>query len=250
MRRKICLPVLFLCAWAGLTAQPGSLRMGQLIDVPIAKTLFQGEMMAELRMYSRGGLLSSILVGLTDRIGMGVSYGGENIIGMGKVNMNPQPAVHVQYLVISEENLSPGVIVGFNSQGLGAYNKSLKRYAVKSRGLYAAASKNTSFLGGLGMHGGLNWSLENEDRDNDPNLFIGFHKWINPELCILADYDTAVNDNQDKALGSGKGYLNAAVQWSFNQTLYVEFDWKNILENGHHVPGSSREIKLIYITHL
>jgi hypothetical protein len=243
--------MILIISMAGtLFSQPGSLRLGQLVDVPVAKTLFQGEMMIELRMYAHGGLLTSVLVGLTDKIGMGVSYGGENIIGMGKVNMNPEPAVHVQYLIIAEQNLSPGVMIGFNSQGMGAYDKSLKRYAVKSRGIYAAVSKNTSFLGGLGLHAGLNWSLENEDRDKDPDLYMGLHKWINPDLSLLCEYDTAVNDNEDKTLGSGKGYLNAAVQWSFNQTLYVECSWKNILENGHQVPGSSREIKLIYVTHL
>jgi len=248
---KKCFRCLFLFLFTGsIAAQPGSLRIGQLVDVPVAKTLFQGEMMAELRMYPKGGLLTSVLVGLTDRIGMGISFGGENIIGMGEVNMNPQPAVHLQYLLISEQNLSPGIMIGFNSQGLGAYNQDLKRYAIKSRGIYAVMSKNTSFLGGLGMHGGLNWSLENEDKDKDPNVFIGFHKWINPELAILCEYDAAINDNQNKALGSGKGYFNAAVQWSFNQTLYVEFDWKNIFENGKNIDGSSREIKLIYVTHL
>ncbi len=245
--RCFILPALAACT---LSAQPGALKMGQLIDIPVAKTLFQGEMAAELRMYPNGGLLTSVLVGLTDRIGMGISYGGENIIGMGKPNMNPQPAAHIQYLLIMEENLTPGIMIGFNSQGLGGYNKSLKRYAVKSRGLYAVVSKNTSFLGGLGIHGGLNWSAETEDNDRDANLFLGVHKWINQELSLLCDYDTAINDNNDKSLGSGQGYLNAAVQWSLNQTLFVEFDWKNILKNGDKIPGSSREIKLSYVTHL
>jgi hypothetical protein len=232
-----------------LLAQPGSLRFGQLVDVPVAKTLFQGEMSAELRLYTRGGLLTSVLVGLTDRIGMGISYGGENIIGTGKPNMNLQPEAHIEYLLFSEQNLSPGIMIGFNSQGYGGYNRTTDRYAVKSRGFYAVLSKNTSFLGGLGLHGGINWSPEQKD-DKDPDLFFGLHKWINPELALLCDYDTAINDNDDKALGSGKGYLNAAVQWSFNQTLYIEFDWKDILENRDSLPGSSREIKMIYIAHL
>jgi hypothetical protein len=220
------------------------------VDTPTAKTLLQGEMAAELRMYPNGGLLLSSLVGLTDRIGMGISYGGENIIGMGKANMNPQPAVHFNYLLFQELNLSPAVMIGFNSQGYGGYNKSLKRYAVKSRGAYAVVSKNTSFLGGLGMHAGVNWSLEQEDMDKDPNVFVGFHKWINPEMVVFCEYDTAINDNDDKSLGSGKGYFNAAVRWSMQQTLFVEFDWRNIFKNGVTVSGSSREIKLIYLTHL
>ena len=243
--RGLILSMLTSC----LLAQPGALRLGQLVDVPVAKTLFQGEMSAELRLYTKGGLLTSVMVGLTDRVGMGISFGGENIIGTGKPNMNPQPEAHIQYLLISEQNLSPGVMIGFNSQGYGGFSRVLDRYAIKSRGFYAVLSKNTSFLGGLGMHGGASWSPEQKD-DRDPDLFFGLHKWINPELVLLCDYDTAINDNGDKALGSGKGYLNAAIQWSFNQTLYIEFDWKNILENRDNLPGSNREIKMIYISHL
>ena len=139
-------------------------------------------------------------------------------------------------------------MVGFHSQGYGAYNKSLKRYAIKSRGIYAVASKNTSFLGGLGLHAGVNWSLETEDDDSDPNLFAGCHKYLGSDFVILGEYDTAINDNDNNAIGSGKGYLNLGVRWSFAQRLFFEFAWKNILENGSHSTGSSREVKLVYLT--
>ncbi|HDQ44755.1 MAG TPA: hypothetical protein ENN17_04535 [bacterium] len=231
-------------------SQPGALGLGQLIDVPIARALHQGVVSAELRIYPGGGLLSSVLVCLTDHLGMGVSYGGTNIIGTGKPEMNPLPCVHLQYLLFEEQMLSPAVMIGFNSQGYGGYHKSMKRYAIKSRGFYAVAGKNTSFLGGLGMHAGLNYSLENEDGDRDLNVFAGFHKWINPDLVVLGEYDAAINDNSDNTLGAGKGYLNAGVRWSVAQRFYVEFCWKNILENRENVPGSSREIKLIYLAHL
>lgn len=233
-----------------VSAQPGALNLGELSDVPVARTLHQGEVAADLRMYPGGGLLSSVLVGLTDFIGMGVSYGGTNIIGTGKPEMNPLPCVHVQYLLFVERMLAPAVMIGFQSQGYGGYDKSLKRYAIKSRGFYAVASKNTSFLGGIGMHLGLNYSLENDDGDKDLNFFAGFHKWINPDLVILGEYDAAVNDNSDNSIGAGKGYLNAAIRWSVAQRFFVEFAWKNILENRENVPGSSREIKLIYLARL
>ena len=244
---SIVLVSLFITA--STLAQPGSLYLGMLIDVPSAKTLPAGEIETELRIYTNGGLLSSLIVGVTDKFSLGVSYGGENIIGTGKVNLNPQPCVHLRYLVLKEHFLSPALLIGFNSQGYGKYDKKLKRYAVKSRGLYAVVSKNTSFLGGIGIHGGVNWSLENEDGDSDPNFFAGFHKRMGPSLVILGEYDTAINDNSNNAIGSGKGYLNLGVRWSFAQRLFVEFSWKNILENGKRVEGSSREVKLFYLTH-
>ena len=229
-------------------AQPGALILGELIDTPVAKTIPQASVQSTIRLYQEGGVLGSIQVGLTPRIAMGLSWGGENIIGSGDVDLNPRPEVHVQYLMFQELYLSPAILIGFQSQGSGAYISSLERYTVKSRGFYAVASKNTAFLGGLGIHAGINWSMENKDGDHDPNLFAGCHKWINPELVILTEYDTAINDNNDNAVGSGKGYFNAAVRWSVAQTFFMEFDWKNIFENNSTHAGSSREIKLVYFT--
>lgn len=234
----------------GVRSQPGALDLGELLDTPVARTLAQGEFTGELRIFPNGGLATAVLIGMTDRFGVGVSYGGENIIGIGKPRMDPRPCVHVQYLIFEEQFLSPSVVIGFQSQGFGGYDKSLERFAVKSKGFYAVASKNTSFLGGLGLHAGANYSLEQEDGDKDINAFVGCHKWINPELVLLGEYDAAINDNSDNAIGSGKGYLNAGVRWSFVQRFFVEFSWKNILENRDNVPGSSREVKLIYLSRL
>ncbi len=230
-------------------AQPGSLHIGQLVDMPAAKLLPPGDAAVELRMGPNGGLLFTVSVALGQRFGLGAAFGGENVIGRGKMRLNPQPSVHAEYLLFEERMLSPAVLLGFNSQGYGQYDKALKRYAVKSRGLYAVAGKSTSFLGGLGIHAGVNWSLETEDGDRDPNLFCGVHKWINPGLVLLGEYDTALNDNSDNAVGSGKGYLNAAARLSLVEGLWFEAAWKNILENGGRIAGSGREVKFIYTFH-
>ena len=247
MKKALCFLILIPAGF--VAAQPGSLHLDMLVDLPTAKTLEGGSIEAELRMYPQGGLLASLLVAVSERFSIGAGFGGENIIGTGETNMNSQPSVHVRYLLFKERNLFPGILIGFHSQGYGAYDRDLKRYAVKSRGFYAVVSKNTSFLGGLGLHGGVNYSLETEDGDSDPNFFVGCHKRINQDLTVIGEYDAAINDNDDNALGSGKGYLNLGVRWSFAQRLFVEFDWKNVLENGDNVPGSSREVKLVYLTH-
>lgn len=250
-KHSLFLTILLILGVASIPciSQPGSLNSGQLIDIPAAKLLPPGDVSMELRMYPNGGLLTGISIGLSERFGMGAGFGGENIIGTGKIRMNPQPSVHLEYLLFEELFLSPAVLLGFNSQGFGHWDKQFKRYTVKSRGLYAAASKNTSFLGGIGLHAGVNWSLENEDGDKDPNAFFGVHKWINPGLVLLGEYDTAVNDNSDNAVGSGKGYLNAGLRLSILDRFWFEIDWRNILENGDRVAGSTREVKFMYFVH-
>ena len=243
--RFVLLPFLFVMS--PLRAQDGDLQYGMLIDAPAAKTLDRGSFYAGLRMYHRGGLLASVCAGITDQFSMGVSYGGENMIGVGDIHLNPQPGVQLSLILFNERCFFPAVCIGFDSQGFGAYDPSLKRYAVKSRGLYAVAGKNTSFLGGLGIHGGVNWSLEREDGDRDINLFAGCHKWITPSLVLLCEYDTGINDNGGSALGSGKGYLNGGIRWSFQETLFIDFLWKNIFENHENRPGWGREIRLLYM---
>lgn len=231
-----------------LNAQPGAMQINTLIHTPVALSYEKGTIESSLGMYSNGGLLASLAIGITDRFDIGVSYGGENIIGTGDVNLNPQPCVQLRYMMYPEQYLIPAFLIGFDSQGFGRYDDSEKRYYNKSPGLYVVASKNTSFLGGLGLHCGINYSLEKED-DDDPNLFLGAHKFLNEELVVLSEYDLAINDNQDNTLGSGKGYLNLGIRWSFQNQFFVEFAWKDILENKRETTGSSREVKLYYKAH-
>ena len=220
-----------------------------LIDTPTAGTLDRGSYTAGLRLYPNGGVLGTICVGLSARATLGVSFGGENIIGEGDIHWNPGPGVQLRYRIIDENIALPAITIGFNSQGFGPYLKELKRYTIKSRGFFVAASKNYAFLGDLSFHGGANYSLETHDGDSDLNFFAGVMKSLNPSLWLVAEYDFAINDNADNSLGSGKGYLNAALRWVFAKQLYVQFSLKNILENKKNIPYANREIKLVYQEH-
>ena len=248
MKRVTFLIVINLFIYQLVWGQVGSIQSNMLWDIPVANQMFPANLETELRIYPNGGLLFSMLIGITEQFALGASYGGENVIGTGKANMNPLPCVHARFLVLHEFFLSPALLIGFNSQGYGGYSEDLKRYAIKSQGFYIVASKNTSFLGGLGIHGGANWSLEDKDGDSDPNFFVGCHKYLGSEIVVMGEYDTAINDNSDHSIGSGKGYLNCGVRWMLSPSFFLEFVWKNILENGEHVAGSSREVKLNYTT--
>ena len=218
-----------------------------LINRPTAGSLERGSYDIELRIYSQGGLLGGVAVGLTDRITFGATYGGLNIIGEGKVEWNPRPEVNIKYRLFEESYSGPAISVGYSGQGFGAWSDSLNRYQIKSPGVYTAASKNYSMMGNLGFHGGVNFSFENKDGDEDINMWIGFDKSINEEISILGEYDFALNDNRGETFGSGNGYLNAALRWSFVDELIIEFDVNNILGNRKDTAAASREIKIIYL---
>ena len=245
--KKLILCILLLTAVI-VTGQDLSLvEPTSLIDTPTAGTLMRGSFQTEIRAYSDGGLLGSIDVGITDRLMLGLSYGATNLIGTGDVDGNPQPGVHLRYRMIEEELMFPALVIGYDSQGFGAYIDSTERYSEKSPGIFVSASKNFIFLGTFGIHGGVNYSLENKDGDKDLNLFCGFDKSINPELLFIAEYDFAINDNNTKSLGAGNGYLNVGLKWIFAGKLNIDFLMKNLLKNKNDRPHMSREIRISYV---
>jgi len=216
-----------------------------LIDLPTAGTLERGSFALNMRMFANGGLLGEVAVGVTPRFMFGISYGGENVIGVGEVNWNPDPGIQARLRIIDENFAMPAVTVGFNSQGFGPYDKTFRRYKTKSRGLFVTASKNYAFFYNLGLHGGINYSLENDDNDDDVNLFFGADLSFNREFRLMLEYDLARNDNRnDTRFGSGKGYVNTGLQWLFSNRLFLQFNMKNVFKNG---PESvTREIQIGY----
>jgi len=231
-------------------AQTEDFEPTMLIDTPTAGTLPRGSFNLDFRIFHNGGLLTGLSVGVFDRFMFGISYGGENIIGEGEVNWNPRAEVNARYRLYEESYSLPAISIGFNSQGYGAYmdkdSISTGRYTIKSKGFYVVGSKNYSFLGLLGFHGGINLSLEDNDGDNDPNLFVGFDKSISSEISFVGEYDFAINDNEDNSLVAKKGYLNSALKWNIGSNLNLEINVKNLLNNRKNVPDSNREIKIIY----
>ncbi len=226
-----------------------------LIDTPTANFLSRKYFQLKLRVYQLGGMLGGLTVGLTNRLMFGVSYGGQNIIGQGKVSWNESPGVNLRYRLRFEDYRFPAVSLGFNSQGYGSYYSELKRYQIKSKGFYVVFSKNYFVLKDFGVHAGVNYSDENKGAEKDLNFFCGAHLMLDSELSLLWEYDFAINDNDDKSLGSGKGYMNAAVRWYFSRQLVFEFSVKNLLKNNRAIddepiPNLNRELKIIYFQNL
>jgi hypothetical protein len=210
-----------------------------------------------LRLYNDGGVLGSVTAGLMEKLMLGISYGGRNLLGQGKALVNDSPGINLRYIVYSESGSTPGFALGFDSQGNGLYFSSLRRYQIKSKGVYLTASKNLNVTrdSGIGLHGGINYSLEDQDNDKDLNFFCGATARIEKNILLLWEYDFATNDNEGKALGSGKGYMNAAVKVFLSSRFAIEFDVKNLLKNnkaieGVLIPALNRELKILYYEQL
>ncbi|MBN1327446.1 MAG: YjbH domain-containing protein [Candidatus Cloacimonetes bacterium] len=230
-------------------------EMNTLIENPTAGILQRGEAEISAKLFKNNGLIMGTRIGLFPRFMFGVSYGAERIVGNQDPVWHDRVEFNAKFRLIDETAKFPAVAIGYDSQGHGTYYKDAKRYDMKSKGFYLAASKNYLFLGNLGFHGGVNYSLETEDDDDDINLFAGIDKSIGDVVVLLAEYDVAWNDNEDpdseseiddKIKGLGKGYFNASFDIHFTDYLVVKFSFYDIFENREDTQGSDRTISLLY----
>jgi len=246
MRKIWTIALLPLFLWPGLSGAQ-DVQPRKLVDCPTAGLLPKGSFDLEIRAYSGGGLLAQASVGLTDRLAMGLSFGGGNIIGAGRINWNPRPEAQIKYRLFEESPIWPAVAIGFDSQGYGSYSDGLDRYEIKSKGVYGVLSKNYHLWGRpLGLHLGTNYSFEKKDGDDDLSFFLGLDKSLNEELSLVAEYDMALNDDrQNGVFGTGRGYFNMGLRWNIERRFFFELDIRNLTDNIENLSAFSRELRIV-----
>jgi len=248
----VCTVIGCICLTTSLSAQSNTgesatVEPTMLIDRPTAGMLGRGSYLVSGIFFQQGGLLFGVSVGLLDRFSFGISYGGTEIIGPNDPTMNPLPGVNVKLRMFEETTVVPAIAIGFDSQGKGPYLKGIDRYQIKSPGFYAVASQNYAVMGNLSVHGGINYSTERNDGDRDMNVFFGAEKSLGSSISLLAEYDLAINDNNNEALGRGRGYLNLGLRWSWGKGLIVGFDLKNIIKNQSNISIGNRTVQIEYV---
>ncbi|MCF7857907.1 MAG: YjbH domain-containing protein [Candidatus Cloacimonetes bacterium] len=218
-------------------------ELNTLIDAPTAGILQQGEAEISAKIYKNNGLLIGTKVGLFPRFMFGVNYGAEQIVGDAEPLWHDRVEFNAKLRVLDENIQLPAVALGYDSQGHGNYNDS--RYDIKSKGVYLSLSKNFFFFGNLGVHGGINYSLEDEDSDDEPNLFFGFDKTLGDMVVLLAEYDTGWNDNEAD-LVKGRGFFNASLDLHFTESLILKISFYDLMLNRISTQGCDRTITLLY----
>jgi|YelNatPaOPRAMG01_1025707.scaffolds.fasta_scaffold04266_5 hypothetical protein len=218
-----------------------------LVDMPTAGILKNGMVAMGVQFYEMSGMLVSLEAGAFNRLTFGLSYGGTNIIGSGTPDWNRYPGVNIRFRVLDETEASPAIAVGFDSQGKDRYLTDLNRYTFKSPGFFASASKYFTMLGYLGLHGGVNYSLENGDGNKNINFYVGADKSFGRDISLLFEYNFGINDNQGDSSKKGLGFINAGVRWSIGGGFTLEFDYKNILNLKKTTDGSLRVVRLEYV---
>ena len=231
----------------GTAGADATIEPRYLIDLPTAGMISHGNVALDFEFFQSNGMLSGVSIGAFDRLLLGVSFGGSNIIGTDRPTWNNAPGVQFKVRVLEENVFIPAIAVGFSSQGKETYVDRLNRYTIKSLGFYAVASKNYRTMGFLSLHWGVNYSLERSDNDDDINLFAGAEKTLGPFLSFLGEYDLAINDSNRDALGRGRGYLNFGLRVSAGNGFMLGIVLKDVLQNQQDISLGDRVIQLEYV---
>lgn len=220
-----------------------------LVDMPVAGIIPTTAGAIDTYLYPDGGILAGFTYGLMPNLNVGISFGGTRIIGSGGITWNNLPGISARYRIAEETILYPAVVLGFDSQGHDGWTPSLRQYVIKSPGFFAALSKNYQFLGTVSFHGGMNYTLERNDDDFDPNLYLGAEKSIGPIVSWLFEYNFAF-DNDRNQRGFWNGSLGTGFRVSTNIGFNADILFKNLLTSDFVHDKIIRSVRIQYVRYL
>lgn len=208
------------------------------VDQPDIDVPGHGVFNIQLRFGPGGEVLGLVHVGIWNRLGLGISYGAENLIGAGDPAVYELPGVQIRIVALEEGVLPPAVILGFDNQGYGGYDGT--RYTIRSKGLYCLAGKtffypNIVFSPSLGV----NYCFEADDQ---LDLFMGLKIQFGSSTALLLDYSPNFKDDLDR----NKGYFNTSLRFIFHDEVFFEFALRDILNNSIEDQQLNRLIKIGY----
>ncbi len=248
--RMMCLSAIVVL-WAFRAAPVSGQEFAEisLVDSPTAGVLPHGSYMFQGSFGPRSSLIFGVKIGFHDRFMVGASFGMQEFIGTGDIELNDKPGFEARIRIIEETLKGPALAVGIDTQGEDAYIEDDERYERKSKGFYAVLSKNYRFLRDFSVHGGVNYSLEDED-ERGVNIFGGFSMELIEGFCILLDYNAALDDNDPDVASSrtrGRGYLDSGIRFDYMENLRLKVLFKDLLGNYEPEKGVARSIEILYI---
>lgn len=219
-----------------------------VIDSPTAMVPGHGQVRLEVGAGPEGSVLAGVRVGLFERMDFGLSYGMQEVLGRGDVEVNPRPGIQFHALVLDEPTL-PAIGIGYDSQGRGRWIRDKDRYERKSTGFYAVATQNllvTSYEILTSVSGGVGYSLEPNRQAID--FFFGMTQQFGRGLALLVDYDLGLDD--DAGLDANRGYLDLGIQWRFGSGNHLRFLLRDLAGNYQAAGKIARELNFYYLVRL
>ncbi len=192
------------------------------VDQPVPVSLKHAEYYAGARLWGQSGVVVRFGVGLFDRLTIGVSYGGDGLIGPDTApEMYPRPEFQARGAILMEQGYFPDLVVGFESQGLDRYDGSYGHYEVLPKGGYVSVGKTIAASRTYVQLGVNYWRAVSGFAVVNQVLPAGFE--------VMAEYDLGLNE--DRPGVAGRGYLNVGVAWVFNDQIRFGLGLRDILAN-------------------
>jgi hypothetical protein len=248
MERVITFLVCAVGLLGSIPSQAEDVEPRWLVEAPTAGVLPTKQVAVDIRFSVGNGLLADVEIGLWQRALIGISFGGQDLLGSQSADWNPDPGVSARIRILNETESRPALAMGFRSQGSGPYDAVLKRYQSKSLGVYGVISRNyRNPTGQGGVHFGLNRSLETDDGDESLTGFVGGDLEVAGRIAAIAEYHFGFNDDDGLALGKGRGNLNLGIRWLVTSRVSLEFDLKDVLENSERIQRPDREVRVVFL---
>jgi hypothetical protein len=187
------------------------------IDQPVPISLAHAEYYVSARLWGEGGAMMRFGVGLFDRVTLGMSYGGNHIIGAQKPKFfdRYRPEFQARLAILLEQGYVPNVMLGFESQG---YDDCIQQeYQVREKGGYLCVGKTVDAIRthcqlGLNYWKGLDG-------------FIALNALLPGNVELIAEYDPAFNDTTTLK----RGFLNFGIGWTFAERIRMVLGLRDVL---------------------
>jgi hypothetical protein len=197
------------------------------IDQPVPISLAHAEYYVSGRLWGDGGIMMRFGVGLFDRVTLGMSYGGDYIIG----SSTPQffdryrPEFQARLAILQEQGYVPNLVLGFESQG---YDDCIQTvYQVREKGGYLCAGKTIDAIRTHCQLGLNYWKSTGSGTGFDG--FAALNALLPGNVELIAEYDPAFNDHDEELKHCG--FLNFGIGWTFAEKIRMVVALRDVLGN-------------------
>ena len=189
------------------------------VDQPVPISLAHAEYYVSARLWGDGGIMMRFGVGLFDRVTLGMSYGGDSIIGAHKPAFfdRYRPDFQARLAILQEQGYVPNVMFGFESQG---YDECIEQeYQVREKGGYLCVGKTVDAIR-THCQLGLNYWKGFDG-------FAALNALLPGNVELIAEYDPAFNDREEGL--KNPGFLNFGIGWTFAERIRMVVGLRDVL---------------------
>lgn len=231
----------------GTAGNAASLETRYIVDMPTAGVLPKKTFAIRSLFFTGGGAEVYALFAPWKNFNAGLSYGMNNILGYDDIELHSLPGLQVSYRILNERVNLPAITLGFNSQGIGRYDKTLKRCETLSPGFYLATSKNFEWAAGyIALHGGVGYTFEQKEKYRSPNVWFGLEQSVGPWAAINLEYNTNLDEEENQVM-KHRGMFNAALRIALTHNITIDLQVRDLLGNANVSEPYQRYFSLDYI---